>query len=50
MFIYIDFFFVLQIWITDGPLEYHRNISGTTRSYPSLLGDNAYTPNQEQTQ
>ncbi|MFS8018857.1 hypothetical protein Hanom_Chr15g01396981 [Helianthus anomalus] len=27
-----------QIWITDGPLEYYRVISGTTRSYPSPLG------------
>ncbi|MFS7944275.1 hypothetical protein Hanom_Chr06g00510161 [Helianthus anomalus] len=27
-----------QIWITDGPLEYHRATSGTTRSYPSPLG------------
>ncbi|MFS8017315.1 hypothetical protein Hanom_Chr15g01378931 [Helianthus anomalus] len=23
------------MWITDGPLEYHRAISGTTRSYQS---------------
>ncbi|MFS7974772.1 hypothetical protein Hanom_Chr10g00872601 [Helianthus anomalus] len=32
------FFFERQIWITDGPLEYHRATSGTTRSYPSPLG------------
>ncbi|MFS7949699.1 hypothetical protein Hanom_Chr06g00574651 [Helianthus anomalus] len=32
------FFFERQIWITDGPLEYHRVTSGTTRSYPSPLG------------
>ncbi|MFS7978110.1 putative polyribonucleotide nucleotidyltransferase [Helianthus anomalus] len=31
-------FFELKIWITDGPLEYHRATSGTTRSYPSPLG------------
>ncbi|MFS8009794.1 hypothetical protein Hanom_Chr14g01289541 [Helianthus anomalus] len=31
------FFFERQIWITDGPLEYHRATSGTTRSYPSPL-------------
>ncbi|MFS7939144.1 hypothetical protein Hanom_Chr05g00448291 [Helianthus anomalus] len=37
--IYIFFFFFeRQIWITDGPLEYHRATSGTTRSYPSPLG------------
>ncbi|MFS8025528.1 hypothetical protein Hanom_Chr16g01476151 [Helianthus anomalus] len=40
--IYLDknysfFFFERQIWITDGPLEYHRATSGTTRSYPSPL-------------
>ncbi|MFS7950407.1 hypothetical protein Hanom_Chr07g00582831 [Helianthus anomalus] len=39
------FFFERQIWITDGPLEYHRATSRTTRSYPS-----AYTPIQEETQ
>ncbi|MFS7941171.1 hypothetical protein Hanom_Chr05g00473061 [Helianthus anomalus] len=43
-----DFFFFLfferQIWITDEPLEYHRATSRTTRSYPSPLGYNAYTP------
>ncbi|MFS8023718.1 hypothetical protein Hanom_Chr16g01454751 [Helianthus anomalus] len=44
------FFFELQIWITDGPLEYHRTISKTTRSYPSPLGNNAYTPIQKETQ
>ncbi|KAM0061762.1 hypothetical protein Hdeb2414_s0004g00139921 [Helianthus debilis subsp. tardiflorus] len=32
------FCFERQIWITDGPLEYHRVTSGTTRSYPSPLG------------
>ncbi|MFS8007543.1 hypothetical protein Hanom_Chr14g01262251 [Helianthus anomalus] len=32
------FFLKRQIWITDGPLEYHRDTSGTTRSYPSPLG------------
>ncbi|MFS7953464.1 hypothetical protein Hanom_Chr07g00618951 [Helianthus anomalus] len=31
------FFFERQIQITDGPLEYHRATSGTTRSYPSPL-------------
>ncbi|KAJ0895946.1 hypothetical protein HanRHA438_Chr08g0328951 [Helianthus annuus] len=30
------FFFERQIWITDGPLEYHRATSRTTRSYPPL--------------
>ncbi|MFS7942113.1 hypothetical protein Hanom_Chr06g00484271 [Helianthus anomalus] len=44
------FFFERQIWITDGPLEYHRATSRTTRSYPSPLGNNAYTPIQEETQ
>ncbi|MFS7895576.1 hypothetical protein Hanom_Chr00s003057g01708381 [Helianthus anomalus] len=34
----IVFFFERQIWITDGPLEYYRSTSGTTRSYPSPLG------------
>ncbi|MFS7935852.1 hypothetical protein Hanom_Chr05g00408411 [Helianthus anomalus] len=38
------FFFERQIWITDGTLEYHRVASRTTRSYPSPLGNNAYTP------
>ncbi|MFS8028993.1 hypothetical protein Hanom_Chr16g01517101 [Helianthus anomalus] len=41
------FFFFLserQIWITDGLLQYHRATSRTTRSYPSPLGNNAYTP------
>ncbi|MFS8028093.1 hypothetical protein Hanom_Chr16g01506441 [Helianthus anomalus] len=33
-----DHFFERQIWITNGPLEYHRVTSGTTRSYPSPLG------------
>ncbi|MFS8011726.1 hypothetical protein Hanom_Chr14g01312441 [Helianthus anomalus] len=33
-----SFFFERQIWITDGPLEYHRATRGTTRSYPSPLG------------
>ncbi|MFS7899665.1 hypothetical protein Hanom_Chr00s071463g01789091 [Helianthus anomalus] len=32
------FFLERQIWITDGPLEYHRATRGTTRSYPSPLG------------
>ncbi|MFS7918808.1 hypothetical protein Hanom_Chr03g00205491 [Helianthus anomalus] len=32
------FLFERLIWITDGPLEYHRAISETTRSYPSPLG------------
>ncbi|MFS7922704.1 hypothetical protein Hanom_Chr03g00252141 [Helianthus anomalus] len=45
-----SFFFERQIWITDGPLEYHRGTSRTTRSYPSPLGNNAYTPIQEKTQ
>ncbi|MFS7964188.1 hypothetical protein Hanom_Chr08g00747271 [Helianthus anomalus] len=31
------FFLERQIWITDGPLEYHRATSGTTRSYSSPL-------------
>ncbi|MFS8008403.1 hypothetical protein Hanom_Chr14g01272371 [Helianthus anomalus] len=31
-------FFERQIWITDGPLEYHRATSRITRSYPSPLG------------
>ncbi|MFS7908709.1 hypothetical protein Hanom_Chr01g00086311 [Helianthus anomalus] len=44
------FFFERQIWITDGPLEYHHATSTTTRSYPSPLGNNAYTPIQEETQ
>ncbi|MFS7949355.1 hypothetical protein Hanom_Chr06g00570831 [Helianthus anomalus] len=44
------FFFERQIWITDGLLEYHRATSRTTRSYPSPLGNNAYTPIQEETQ
>ncbi|MFS8018968.1 hypothetical protein Hanom_Chr15g01398351 [Helianthus anomalus] len=45
-----NFFFERQIWITDGPLEYHRATSRTTRSYPSPLSNNAYTPIQEETQ
>ncbi|MFS7997748.1 hypothetical protein Hanom_Chr12g01145531 [Helianthus anomalus] len=44
------FFFERQIWITDGPLEYHRATSRTTRSYPSPLDNNVYTPIQEETQ
>ncbi|MFS7964029.1 hypothetical protein Hanom_Chr08g00745291 [Helianthus anomalus] len=44
------FFFERQIWITDGQLEYHRATSRTTRLYPSPLGNNAYTPIQEETQ
>ncbi|MFS7995633.1 hypothetical protein Hanom_Chr12g01120221 [Helianthus anomalus] len=44
------FFFERQIWITDGPLEYHRATSRTIRSYPSPLGNNAYTPIQEEAQ
>ncbi|KAJ0484909.1 hypothetical protein HanHA89_Chr14g0562141 [Helianthus annuus] len=36
--IFFFFFFERQIWITDGPLEYHRATRGTTRSYPSPLG------------
>ncbi|MFS7954310.1 hypothetical protein Hanom_Chr07g00628781 [Helianthus anomalus] len=32
------FFFERQIWIIDGPLEYHRATRGTTQSYPSPLG------------
>ncbi|KAF5817116.1 hypothetical protein HanRHA438_Chr02g0050361 [Helianthus annuus] len=43
------FFFERQIWITDVLLEYHRATSRTTRSYPSPLGNNAYTPIQEET-
>ncbi|MFS7983643.1 hypothetical protein Hanom_Chr11g00976901 [Helianthus anomalus] len=50
----ISFFFCFflngKFWITDGPLEYHRATSRTTRSYPSPLGNNAYTPIQEETQ
>ncbi|MFS7952189.1 hypothetical protein Hanom_Chr07g00604061 [Helianthus anomalus] len=45
-----QFFFERQNWITDRPLEYHRATSRTTRSYPSPLGNNAYTPIQEETQ
>ncbi|MFS7950514.1 hypothetical protein Hanom_Chr07g00584151 [Helianthus anomalus] len=26
-----------QMWIIDGPMEYHRATSGTTRNYPSPL-------------
>ncbi|MFS8033097.1 hypothetical protein Hanom_Chr17g01565471 [Helianthus anomalus] len=44
------FFFERQIWITDGPLEYHRVTSRNTRSYPSPLDNNVYTPIQEETQ
>ncbi|MFS7983097.1 hypothetical protein Hanom_Chr11g00970511 [Helianthus anomalus] len=44
------FFFERQIWITDGLLEYHRVTSRTTRSYPSPLDNNVYTPIQEETQ
>ncbi|MFS7925610.1 hypothetical protein Hanom_Chr04g00287071 [Helianthus anomalus] len=44
------FFFERQIWITDGPLGYNRATSRTTRSYPSPLDNNAYTPIQEETQ
>ncbi|MFS7937221.1 hypothetical protein Hanom_Chr05g00425061 [Helianthus anomalus] len=43
-------FFERQIWNTDGPLEYHRATSRTTRSYPSLLGYNVYTSIQDETQ
>ncbi|MFS7924785.1 hypothetical protein Hanom_Chr03g00276751 [Helianthus anomalus] len=35
------FFFERQIWITDGPLEYHRTTNRTTRSYPSPLYTNS---------
>ncbi|MFS7933870.1 hypothetical protein Hanom_Chr04g00384871 [Helianthus anomalus] len=35
--LFFFFFFERQIWITDGPLEYHRVTSRTTRSYPSPL-------------
>ncbi|MFS7908375.1 hypothetical protein Hanom_Chr01g00082431 [Helianthus anomalus] len=49
-FFFFFFFFERQIWITDGPLEYHRATSRTTRSYPSPLGNNAYTPIQKETQ
>ncbi|MFS7952480.1 hypothetical protein Hanom_Chr07g00607431 [Helianthus anomalus] len=35
---FLSFFFERQIWITDGPLEYHRATRGTIRSYPSSLG------------
>ncbi|MFS7903041.1 hypothetical protein Hanom_Chr01g00019331 [Helianthus anomalus] len=45
-----SFFFERQIWITDGPLEYHRATSRTTRSYPSPVSNNAYTPIQKETQ
>ncbi|MFS7926081.1 hypothetical protein Hanom_Chr04g00292811 [Helianthus anomalus] len=34
----INFFLNDKFWINDGPLEYHRATSGTTRSYPSPLG------------
>ncbi|MFS7889139.1 hypothetical protein Hanom_Chr00s000003g01603401 [Helianthus anomalus] len=44
------FFLNGKFWITDGPLEYYRATSRTTRSYPSPLGNNAYTPIQEETQ
>ncbi|MFS7949913.1 hypothetical protein Hanom_Chr06g00577221 [Helianthus anomalus] len=44
------FFFERQIWITDGSLEYHCATSRTIRSYPSPLGNNAYTTIQEETQ
>ncbi|MFS8013438.1 hypothetical protein Hanom_Chr14g01332971 [Helianthus anomalus] len=37
------FCFERQIWINDRSLEYHRVTSGTTRSYPSPLGNNVYT-------
>ncbi|MFS7963301.1 hypothetical protein Hanom_Chr08g00736491 [Helianthus anomalus] len=40
------FFFERQIWITDRALKYHRATSRTTQSYPSPLGNNAYTPIQ----
>ncbi|MFS7943830.1 hypothetical protein Hanom_Chr06g00504811 [Helianthus anomalus] len=49
VFIFINFF-EQQFWITDGPLEYHRATSGTTRSYPSPLGYNACTLIQEENQ
>ncbi|MFS7942804.1 hypothetical protein Hanom_Chr06g00492821 [Helianthus anomalus] len=42
------FFFERQIWITNGTLKYHRATSRT--SYPSPLGNNAYTPIQDETQ
>ncbi|MFS7916101.1 hypothetical protein Hanom_Chr02g00173161 [Helianthus anomalus] len=44
------FFFERQIWITDAPLEYYRVTSRTTRSYQFPLGNNAYTPIQNETQ
>ncbi|MFS7921748.1 hypothetical protein Hanom_Chr03g00240521 [Helianthus anomalus] len=44
------FFLNGKFWITDRPLEYHRATSKATRSYPSPLGYNAYTPVQEETQ
>ncbi|MFS7934410.1 hypothetical protein Hanom_Chr05g00391261 [Helianthus anomalus] len=37
----MNFFLKRQIWITGGPLEYHRATSGTARSYPSPLGGTA---------
>ncbi|MFS7911290.1 hypothetical protein Hanom_Chr02g00116381 [Helianthus anomalus] len=43
--VFFFFFFERQIRITDGPLEYYRDTSRTTQSYPSPLGNNAYTPN-----
>ncbi|MFS7948505.1 hypothetical protein Hanom_Chr06g00560781 [Helianthus anomalus] len=43
-------FFERQTWITDGLLEYHRTTCRTTRSYPSPLINNAYTPIQEEIQ
>ncbi|MFS7983333.1 hypothetical protein Hanom_Chr11g00973301 [Helianthus anomalus] len=46
----IYFFFERQIWITDRPLEYYRATYRTTRSYPSPLDNNVYTPIQEETQ
>ncbi|MFS7907229.1 hypothetical protein Hanom_Chr01g00068831 [Helianthus anomalus] len=33
-----SFFLNGKIWITDGPLEFHRATSRTTRSYLSPLG------------
>ncbi|MFS7987307.1 hypothetical protein Hanom_Chr11g01020921 [Helianthus anomalus] len=47
---FLLFFSELQIWITGGLLEYHRATNRTTRSYPSPLVYNVYTPIQEKNQ
>ncbi|MFS7902484.1 hypothetical protein Hanom_Chr01g00011861 [Helianthus anomalus] len=47
---YVSIFFERQIWITNVSLEYYRATSRTTRSYPSSLDNNVYTPVQKETQ